>query len=74
MSQARQMPRSLTGSLEHFRCQWVKVAPYCLALSLSLAFRILGSVAEKLLLQIGQSFISQQSGTQMASIFVAMAM
>ena len=50
-----------------------KVAPYCLALpSLAFNYSLPDSVAEKLLLQTSKSFISQQSGIQMTSIFVAM--
>ena len=41
--------------------------------SLAFNYSLPDSVAEKLLLQTSKSFISQQSGIQMTSIFIAMA-
>ena len=50
-----------------------KVAPYCLAFpSFAFNYGLPDSVAEKLLLQTSKSSISQQSGIQMTSRFVAM--
>ena len=54
---------------------FLKVVPYCLALpSFAFNYSLSDSVAEKLLLQTSKSSISQQSGIQMTSRFVAMAM
>ena len=60
-------------AISQFYTLEIKVAPYCLALpSLASNYSLPDSASEKLSLQTSRSFIGQQSGIQMTSIFVAM--